>query len=388
MTAQSTALALPEEERPLSLLLARPGVLRKFELACGQQAGSVMINIYNAAAANPEIWNCVPETVINSALDAAALKLSLASSMGFGCILPYKKWGKDAHDNWIVKETRASFVPMKRGIRELAMRTHEYRVLNSFTLKRGQTWDEDQMTGIGHIVGLAESKDAPSVSYGAYLLLFSGYEATEHMTEAEILEHCERYSPSWDKKNKDPKCTHKFVKGSKWDTDFDMMAEGVVLKRLIKNKGVMSDQDKQKLEEIDNAESGPDLENLEQYDADTVDGVVTDAPAPQPKRTETEALKDLGFDDEPKKPAPAQPEPARTRNGPTVDGEFPASIPYSEQETEDPATLRKAHAAFWHMATVAKIITPETAKKWAIGPKSTPAEIRERMQWIDAALPK
>lgn len=268
-----------EEKRPLAVMLNNPVILKRFELACGQAAGSIMTNVFNAAAANPEIWNCEPMSVINAALDAAALGLSISPSLGQACILPYKKYKKGT---WEVEAIRASFVPMKRGLVALAMETEQYRVLNSFTVQEGEEWVEDKMSGRGHIDGKRTSSNA--IGYGAYLVLYRGYEATDYMSKEEIMEHVIRYSPSWDKKEKTIR------HGTKWATDFDMMAEGVVLKRLIRTKGVISNKAKKILDRADE-----EIEGGERQDTDLVieannseEQFKTPAPISQPGDAKTE----------------------------------------------------------------------------------------------------
>jgi len=258
MTTQTAITVIDEQEKaPLMELLKNPAIVRRFEMACGHQAGTVMLNIINAANANPEIYKCEPLSVINAGLNAAALRLSTSPALGQACILPFKKWKKNGN-NWEVESINAQFVPMKRGIRELAMRTNKYRVLNSFCVYEGQEWEENQMTGIGKPVGPIKDKKNV-IGYGAYLLLLDGYEATDYMTRAEMMEHVQQYSPSWDKKDS------KIRKGSKWETDFDMMAEGVVLKRLIRNKGIISTDDRAKLDAAEYGEA-PQIEQAEDAD--------------------------------------------------------------------------------------------------------------------------
>jgi recombinational DNA repair protein RecT len=99
------------------------------------------------------------------------------------------------------------------------------------------------MTGIGHIEGVAES-DTP-IGYGAYLKLVKGYEATVYMTKDEVLAHAKRYSPTFDKKE------NKFKAKSRWLTDFDEQALKTVMKKLIMNKGRISEKDRTMLEQID-----------------------------------------------------------------------------------------------------------------------------------------
>lgn len=295
--AENEIITIDEQEKlPLMRLIENPAIIRRFEMICGKQAGTAMMGIINAANLNPEIWKCEPMSVINAGLNAAELNLSTAPSLGLACILPYKKWKKQGND-FVVDSIRASFVPMKRGIRELAMRTNKYRVLNSFCVYEGQQWEENQLTGIGRPVGPIVDK-SKKIGYGAYLLLVNGYEATYYMEVEKIMAHVERYSPSWDKQKR------RIKDNTKWATDFDMMAEGVVLKALIRHKGVMSDKDRRILE--DSEREFVDAESVT-VSEETIESA---EPVTEKKHTEAENLAALGF--EPEQPKPIA-QPFRTR---------------------------------------------------------------------------
>jgi recombination protein RecT len=270
--SNSTAIVKNEEDYPLSIALNNPATVRKFERVCGQDAGSVMINIINAANTNPAIWECMPETVITAALNAAALNLSIAPGLGQACILPFNKNKKDG-TGWTT-EKRAQFVPMLRGVKALAMRTNKYRVLNAFCVYAGQTWVEDQRTGIGYPDGPIESKNV-KIGYGAYLKLFNGFEATVYKTAEEIMAHAKKYSPTFDKQKGE------FGPKSRWVTDFDEQALKTVMKDLIMNHGEISEKDRQILNTVESEEdTGPDLGELDALEgqAEAIAEPVTPAP--------------------------------------------------------------------------------------------------------------
>jgi len=231
-----------EQDKPLWQLMQTPAVVKEFELACGREAGSLMIAIINAANNNPEIYQCEPQTVITAALNSVAVNLSLAPALGQSCILPFNKY-KQVNGEWVIESKRAEFVPMLRGIKAMAMRTGEYLILNAFKLYEGQEWIEDQMTGLGHIEGKPTSNEVKG--FGAYLKLLNGFEATTYKTVSEIMEHAKRYSATWDKKKQ------QFRAKSKWITDFDDQGLKTVMKALIKHKGVISDKDRAILDKLD-----------------------------------------------------------------------------------------------------------------------------------------
>lgn len=280
----TTELATFEDNRPLWQALQQPAIVKKFELACGKQAGSVMINIINAANNNIQIWDCEPNTVITAALNAASVNLSLTPALGQACILPFKKNTKTS-TGW-VSETRAQFVPMLRGIKMLAMRTNKYRVLNAFKVYQGQTWVEDQRTGIGYPDGPIMDKSIV-IGYGAYLKLFNGFEASVYKTTEEIQAHARRYSPTFDKK------AGKFQDKSRWVTDFDEQALKTVMKDLIMNHGEISETDRQVLEQAE-SDRPDDVSREFPDDSETVDGETTEAP-----KSEPEIMNALGYIDQP-----------------------------------------------------------------------------------------
>ena len=114
------AMTTTEQDKPLWKMMNTQEVVKKFELACGREAGSVMINVINAANNNPEIWQCEPQTVITSALNAVSMNLSLAPGLGQACILPFQK-STNVNGVW-VKEKRAQLIIMLRGVKAMALR--------------------------------------------------------------------------------------------------------------------------------------------------------------------------------------------------------------------------------------------------------------------------
>jgi len=348
-TNDLTRYAENEKQRPLLALLSRPEQVTRFEQAAGAKAGAVIINIINAANANPEIWECEPQTVVTAALNAATIGLSLAPGLGQAAILPFRKNTK-VGDKWETTK-RAQLVIMVRGVKDLAMRTNKYRTLNDFRLYEGQEIVEDQMTGRKTIKGKRTNDNV--IGYGAYMQLFSGYEHTVYWPKEKVIAHAQEYSPTFNKKE------NKFSSGSRWVTKFDEQAAKTVIKDLIMNHGTISENDRALLKTIDD-EREPGFELPFTEEPEVVDGEMKDA-APEEKRerpTQAENLAALGFGDEPKQaPAPAAP------------------IDY-----------RAEFSATWNKAGKAKLLTPENVEVWKIGPTSTDEEIAGKIALIEAAL--
>lgn len=243
-----TRYAQSDAQIPLLKTLSMSETIERLEMALGprKSAGDIIINIYNAATALPLIYQCVPETVVSAALDAAVLKLSLAKSLGLGCILPFKK--NFMVNNVWQSEYRAQFIVMVRGVKELAMRTNRYRRLNDFFIYEGQKGVFNPVTGDFEITGTRTGNKI--TEYGAYLRLTNGYEHTVCWSAEKVLAHGQAYSPTWDDKKKI------FKPGSRWITHFDEQGSKTVMKNLITHHGVISEIDQSNLERIERKSEG------------------------------------------------------------------------------------------------------------------------------------
>lgn len=281
-TTDMTKYAENAGQRPLLAMLSDDRVMKRFEQACGQKAGAVVVNIVNAANLNPEIYECEPPSVITAALNAATINLSLAPGLGQAAILPFKK-NKKVGNEWVTTK-RAQLVIMVRGVKELAMRSNKYRVLNPFKVFEGQEVEEDQMTGRMKIIGKPISDKI--IGHGAYLLLVNGYEAFVYWTVEKILEHAKRYSPTWDNQKKE------FNSKSRWVTHFDEQCEKTVVKDLIMNHGVISEGDRAMLNKIDDEREGATL--VRPIEEDEPEPARISAPAPRDAAKEAKMAEAVG----------------------------------------------------------------------------------------------
>ena len=223
------ALAAP---KPVTLrdYLNMEQVKRRFAEALGGNPGQFIATIIVASIINPDIQNCEPNSVINAALQAASLSLSISPSLGQAAIIPFNS--KDGK--------KAQFQIMKNGLVQLALRTNQYRYLQVGNVYQGETINEDRLTGKTTLGGARTGDEV--IGKCAYFQLLNGFEKYLVMSIPEILEHAKKFSKSWSRKEN---C---FYKGSAWDTSFDKMCDKTVLKLLLKNYGVLSDKMEQVLE--------------------------------------------------------------------------------------------------------------------------------------------
>jgi recombination protein RecT len=197
-------------------------VKRRFAEALGGNPGQFIATIIVASIINPDIQNCEPNSVINAALQAAILNLSISPSLGQAAIIPYDtRSGK-----------KAQFQVMKAGLVQLCLRTNKYRHLHVAPLYEGEQIIEDRFTGKITLAGNRTGEKI--IGRVAYLQLNNGFEKYLYMSDEQILEHAQKYSKSWDGGKK---C---FRYGSAWANSWDKMCEKTVLKLLIKNYGYLS----------------------------------------------------------------------------------------------------------------------------------------------------
>ena len=290
----------------LMTMLKSEAVKERFIEVAGRSSGSWITGIINAANLNPVIWECEPISVIAAGLNAAMLRLSLDGSTGQAAILPFSK-SKNVNGQWI-KEKKAVFVPMVRGLKQLALRTHQYRYINATEVYEGEFIEEKRMTGIQYLKGKRTGNEI--IGFYAAFELISGLVATNYMTKEEAIEHGKEYSPTYNKREGE------FYKSSKWATDPNMMCKKSVLRGLLLHDGLLDPGDRLVLESPEHPADIPGL------DENIIDVEVSSA-----GKSENEVMAELGIDvpeqendpawdmDREAEETPAKTEAADTSNG-------------------------------------------------------------------------
>lgn len=201
----------------LQQLLNSAGIKRRFEELLDNSAPAFISSILTIVRSNSKLQECSPNSILSAAGIAAALKLPINPSLGFAHIVPYKG--------------HATFQLGFRGYIQLAMRSGQYRTLNSGAVCEGQIKDIDFVTG--EIIRGEKISDA-IVGYIAYMEMINGFKKALYMTVEELQEHAQKYSQSYAYDLRYGK------KSSVWSTNFDAMAKKTVLKKLLSNFGIIS----------------------------------------------------------------------------------------------------------------------------------------------------
>ena len=205
------------DEPTLQQLLNSPTVRRRFEALLDKSAQSFISSILAIFNSNKKLQECSTNSILAAAGIAAALKLPINPSLGFAFIVPYKG--------------QATFQLGSKGYVQLAMRSGQYRTLNSGPVREGQIAEIDFVTG--EIVRGEKISDE-IVGYIAYMELINGFRKTLYMTVEEMQKHALKYSQSYAYDVRSGR------KSSVWSTNFDSMAKKTVLKKLLSTFGIIS----------------------------------------------------------------------------------------------------------------------------------------------------
>jgi len=101
-------------------------------------------------------------------------------------------------------------------------------------VREGEIAGEDFISGDLQFKRADNREKLPVVGYIAYFKLTNGFEKMLYKTTEELKEHALKYSQTYASKNEYVK------KNSKWETDFDAMAQKTVLKLLLSKYAPLS----------------------------------------------------------------------------------------------------------------------------------------------------
>ena len=229
-------------------------------------------SLISAVSTNPNLKMCEPDSIISAALPF----VSFDFSFGTGCayIVPYG--------------TRAQFQMGAKGYRQLAMRSGQYRDLDTIEVREGEFIGRDETTGkpkFKFITDEDERESKPIIGYLAYFELLNGFKANVYFSKEKMIKWANRYSQSFN-----AELFHKYevyletgegltkdelrACSSPWFERFDSMAEKTVLKQLLSRKAILSTE----LQNAINADN--DGGYIEQ------DAPLFNAPVPEPKEAE------------------------------------------------------------------------------------------------------
>lgn len=198
-------------------IVGRDSVKKRFSEVLGKRSPQFISSILSLA--NGKLKGCDPNSIVGSCMIAATLDLPVNPELGLAHLVPYRNKGK----------LEAQFQLGYKGLTQLAIRSGQYKHLNTCPVYEGQLVRYNKLTGELEIDPEVADEGEP-IGYAAYLQTVAGYSHAVYWTREQIEKHAHRFSQAVKKGRPD----------SPWATDFDAMAQKTVLKHLISRWGPMS----------------------------------------------------------------------------------------------------------------------------------------------------
>jgi len=183
-------------------------------------------SIISIARSSDKLQKCSPDSVVQSALKAAALNLPIEPALGYAAIVPYK--------------TTAQFQLMYKGVIQLCIRSGQYATIHNSEVYKDEIKSYNPITGelVFTDASTWKMRDAgkPSDIAGFYAAfkLTTGFAISSYMTVEAVITHAKRFSRSYQYDVKENK------ESSVWTTDPISMGKKTVLKALLSRYGIMS----------------------------------------------------------------------------------------------------------------------------------------------------
>lgn len=207
----------------LKSLLATETIKKQMKSLLGDKAGHFMMAIVGVVEGTPQLQDCEPQSIINSAIASATLDLPIEKNLGYAYIVPYKD--------------KAQFQIGYKGYIQLALRSGQYKYINSIEIKEGELENYNLLTGefnFKFIEDINQRLEAKTIGYASYIEFTNGFRNTLYMTKEQVLDHAEKYSQSYGTDLK------KGYSSSNWSKNFDAMALKTVLKLNLSKFGALS----------------------------------------------------------------------------------------------------------------------------------------------------
>lgn len=237
-------------------------------------------SIVAAAAANPVLQECTPQSVLSTALIGESLGLLPSPQLGQYYFVPFETAvkGKDGRKIPILDENghpvkkngaiqykkvkQAQFLIGYKGYIQLALRSGYYKKLNVISIKRGELIRWDPLMEDIEVKPIEDDKEretAETIGYYAMFEYLNGFQKKMYWSKDKMIAHADRYSPAFSKDAQPNKKNPAYSKvsyadyeagkvreqdmwlySSFWYKDFDSMAYKTMLRQLLSKWGMLS----------------------------------------------------------------------------------------------------------------------------------------------------
>lgn len=202
--------------------LMTPAVRKSLEARIGDKTGTFITSVLNLCGQDKNLAECNPTLIVREALKAAALSLPIDKNLGFAYIIPYKDKAQNGAQI-------PNFQMGYKGYIQLALRTGQYKHLNTGIVYEGEEMVVDRIRGTLAIKGEAVSEKA--TGYFVYMQLVNGFEKAIGWSAEKVENHAKKYSKNYRSKYGTPTI---------WQTDFNSMALKTMILQLVPKYGPMT----------------------------------------------------------------------------------------------------------------------------------------------------
>lgn len=315
---ESNALATQKQTTTLRSYMTSEIVMKRFSDILGDWNAKAYVNsVLIAVASNTTLQSCSQVSILESALRAATLRLSVDPSTGQAHLVPFK--GK------------CTLVLGYKGIYHMAVRTGWYRYINLDKVYAGEEVAYDRKSGLYQVNGYPTDKTVV-IGYMLNFASLKGFEKNFYMTWAECMEHGRKYSKNFSSPD------------SVWQKDPDAMVRKTVIRMGLLKWGYLDPADVQNLKEMD-ADADQDVVDGEAKEVS--DRGVSVETETKPQMT---AAPEVSFSEEEPEQPPEEPET------PSEDDGIP-DIFRSKPVPEDPAFAFDGEKIVTTYASIAGITT-------------------------------
>jgi recombination protein RecT len=213
----------------------------------GANGDRFISSLMSAVQANPTLQECSNASLVNAALLGYSLNLSPSPQLGYFYFVPfwdndntYDERGriinkkayaaqKNVAERSLPSVRAAQFQMGYRGYLQLAMRSGQYKKINTVEIKEGEFVSYNPLLEelkVNIIEDPDERMHKKTIGYYAMFEYLNGFRKEMYWTEGQMRAHAQRYSKSY--------------KNGPWATDFDKMAAKTMLRQLLGHYGIMS----------------------------------------------------------------------------------------------------------------------------------------------------
>lgn len=211
----------------LNGILDGEGYRKRIDEILGKRAPQFISSVVTMAANDTMLSKVVasaPQTIITSALKAAALDLPIDPALGTAYVVPFKNKIKKPDGSDYYRDEATMIVGWK-GLVQLAQRTGLYKRINADFVYEGENIVDDRISGDIRIEG--EKTSEKVIGYFAYFQLVNGFEKCVCWTREKVAAHEAKHRKGQ-------------YQSKAWRDDFDAMGRKTVLRELISKWGPLS----------------------------------------------------------------------------------------------------------------------------------------------------